>query len=267
MCKVLKISRGLIYYKRKNKRKDVELENHIIRIFKESKNNYGSRKIKVELAKIGYQVSLRRIRKYMNLNGLVSNYTVKQFRIHKAKCNEEKIENKLNREFDRKETLDVVVSDLTYVNVKGKWNYICLIIDLYNREIIGYAAGKHKTADLVYKAFSTVKCNLSKIKIFHTDRGNEFKNKIIDDVLRTFNIERSLSKKGCPYDNAVAEATYKIIKTEFAFNRIFESFEELEVELFDYVYWYNHVRIHGSLSYLTPVEYKKCPYKNCLKKG
>ena len=52
---------------------------------------------------------------------------------------------------------------------------------------------------------------------------------------------RSLSKKGCPYDNAVAEATYKIIKTEFAFNRIFGSFEELETELFDYVHWYNNL--------------------------
>lgn len=257
MCRVLKISRSLIYYKPKNRKKDEELENNIIRIFKESKNNYGSRKIKVELSKIGYQISLRRIRKYMDLNGLVSNYTVKQFKVHKETCNEDKIENKLNREFDREEKLDVIVSDLTYVNVKGKWNYICLIIDLFNREIIGYAAGKNKNAELVYKAFSRIKTNLNNINIFHTDRGNEFKNKIIDDVLKTFNIERSLSKKGCPYDNAVAEATYKIIKTEFAFNRIFESFEELETELFEYVNWFNNIRIHSSLNYLTPIEYKK----------
>ena len=225
MCKVLKISRSIVYYQRKNKRKDIELENHIIQIFKESKNNYGSRKIKV-------------------------------VKVHKATCNEDKIENKLNREFNREEKLDVVVSDLTYVNVKGKWNYICLIIDLFNREIIGYAAGKNKNAELVYKAFGTIKTNLNNINIFHTDRGNEFKNKIIDEVLTTFNIDRSLSKKGCPYDNAVAEATYKIIKTEFAFNRIFESFEELETELFDYVNWYNNFRIHSSLDYLTPVEYR-----------
>ena len=69
------------------------------------------------------------------------------------------IENKLNREFNREEKLDVVVSDLTYVNVQGKWNYICLIIDLFNREIIGYAAGKNKNAELVYKAFGTIKTN------------------------------------------------------------------------------------------------------------
>lgn len=76
MCKLLNISRTIVYYDRKNKCKDIELEKHIVRIFKDSKNNYGSRKIKVELQKLGYQVSLKRIRKYMNLNGLVSNYNV-----------------------------------------------------------------------------------------------------------------------------------------------------------------------------------------------
>ena len=258
MCKFLNISRSLVYYKRKNKRIDIELESDIIRIFKESKNNYGSRKIKFELSKLGYQVSLKRIRNYMNLNGLVSNYTVKQYKAHKTTCNNDNIGNKLNREFNRDNELDVVVSDLTYVPVAGKWNYICTILDLHNREIIGYAAGRNKNAELVYKAFSTIKTNLNKINIFHTDRGNEFKNKLIDELLSTFNINRSLSNKGCPYDNAVAEATFKIIKTEFVFNRRFSSLEELELELFDYVNWYNNIRIHGSLGYLTPIQYKKC---------
>ncbi len=63
-------------------------------------------------------------------------------------------------------------------------------------------------------------------------------------------------RKVAPYDNAVAEATYKIVKTEFAYNRIFSSFEELETELFDYVHWYNNIRIHGALDYQTPVSYR-----------
>ena len=83
----------------------------------------------------------------------------------------------------------------------------------------------------------------------------EFNNKIIDNMLKAFNIERSLSHKGCPYDNAVAEATYKILKTEFALNRVFTDLDELRLALADYVNWYNNVRIHGSLGYLTPVEY------------
>src|SRR5690606_8474113 len=90
----------------------------------------------------------------------------------------------------------------------------------------------------------------------HTDRGNEFKNKLIDDALKTFGIQRSLSLKGSPYDNAVAEAMFNVIKTEFVKGTYFESQAELDLELFDYIHWFNNIRIHGTLGYLSPVEYK-----------
>ena len=172
MCKVLKVTRSLVYYIRKEKTLNLELEKQIFKIFKKSRNNYGSRKIKKELEKIDIIVSLRKIRTIMKKNGLVSNYTIKQFKVIKSKYNEDGVENILNREFNREKNMDVIVSDLTYVNVAGKWNYICLILDLYNREIVGYAAGRNKTASLVYKAFSTIRFNLNKVSLFHTDRGN-----------------------------------------------------------------------------------------------
>jgi len=150
----------------------------------------------------------------------------------------------------------VIVSDLTYVRVKQKWHYICVLVDLYNREIIGYSAGPRKSAFLVQRAFGAVKYNLNRLKLFHTDRGSEFKNQIIDDALNTFGIERSLSEKGSPYDNAVAEATFKTIKTEFVHGRVFTDQDELDLELFDYVNWFNNIRIHGSLNYQIPTEYK-----------
>jgi transposase InsO family protein len=86
------------------------------------------------------------------------------------------------------------------------------------------------------------------------NRGNEFKNKLIDEALETFNFKRSLSLKGYPYDNAVAEATFKVFKTEFVKGRHFDSLEVLELELMDYIHWYNHIRIHGTLSYTSPMD-------------
>jgi len=105
--------------------------------------------------------------------------------------------------------------------------------------------------------FASVKKRLDSITLFHTDRGNEFKNKLIDEVLDTFQIKRSLSMKGCPYDNAVAEATFKIFKTEFARNYHFEDLEQLEFMLSDYINWFNNIRIHGTLGYLSPRQYKE----------
>lgn len=112
------------------------------------------------------------------------------------------------------------------------------------------------------KAISKINNNLEQIELFHTDRGKEFDNKLIDEVLKTFNIKRSLSTKGCPYDNAVVEATMKAIKTEFVKQMKFENLNQLETELFDYVNWYNNFIPHSSLHYLTPVAFKKLHMKS-----
>jgi len=93
--------------------------------------------------------------------------------------------------------------------------------------------------------------------MFHTDRGSEFDNALIDGLLEGFQISRSLSMKGCPYDNAVAEATFKMIKAEFVSGHHFDKFDQLQLELADYVDWFNNMRLHGTLGYLSPVDYKR----------
>lgn len=88
----------------------------------------------------------------MKQEDLVLNYTVAQFKLYKAECNEDKIENVVNRQFDHQEYLNVVVSDLTYVRVGNRWHYLCVLIDLFNREIIGYISGSNKDASQVKKS-------------------------------------------------------------------------------------------------------------------
>ena len=84
----------------------------------------------------------------------------------------------------------------------------------------------------------------------------DYDNIKIDNILEAFNIERSLSRKGNPYDNAVSEAMNKILKIEFIYQNKFETLEELELQLAEYIYWYNHIRIHGSLGYISPINYR-----------
>lgn len=82
--------------------------------------------------------------------------------------------------------MKAIVTDLTYVNIAGTWFYICFIIDLFNREIIGYSSGPNKTVDLVHQALVTIKGYLDNAEIFHIDRGKEFDNRTIDDFFYTF---------------------------------------------------------------------------------
>ena len=255
-CRVLGISRGSYYYEEKPPVNEKPLEEAVQAAFEENRRLYGSRKIKKVLARKGMAISRRKICRIMKQRGLESVYARRDYKNHNKKVNEASVPNLLGRRFDGQDRLAAVVSDLTYVRVKEKWHYICILLDLHNREIIGCSSGPNKDAALVYRAFASAKVNLNKIQMFHTDRGSEFGNSLISELLDSFEISRSLSLKGCPYDNAVAEATFKLIKFEFVYRKVFESPEQLAIELADYVHWFNNIRIHGALDYLSPVEFR-----------
>ncbi|WP_400255234.1 IS3 family transposase [Spiroplasma endosymbiont of Cleonymus obscurus] len=258
ICRFLKLSKSTYYFNLKKKEDKIKTNMYdeaVISAFKQNKEVYGTRRLKVSLENKEIYLSRKKIKEIMNQHNLISKYTKLSFKNHHNKVNDSQISNLVNRNFNNRLKNEVIVSDLTYVQVNGKWNYICLLIDLFNRKIIGHSVGTKKDASLVYQAFMQSNRCLKDIQIFHSDRGNEFNNKTIDKLLLAFNITRSLSKKGCPYDNAVAEATFKTFKTEFINDKNFTSLIQLKLELFDYINWYNNIRIHSTLNYLTPVKY------------
>lgn len=273
MCTVLQIARSTFYYEtsvsvekeRQKAQAEQELKEEIWTIFHENRRVYGTRKLKKELEnRKKWTVSRRRIGRLMASLGIQSKYALPSYKPMVTPPNEATYRNVLNRQFNPAAKNAVLVSDLTYVKVGGRWNYICFLLDLYNREIVGYSLGERKDAALVQRAFASVKGDLGAVKLFHTDRGSEFKNTGIDALLQTHQIERSLSQKGNPYDNAVAEATFKILKTELINGMRFDTLNQLALELFDYVNWYNHVRLHSSLGYASPVTYRNAALKKVV---
>ena len=222
-----------------------------------SKGRYGSRKIKASLERSGVTVSRRRVCRIMRENGLAGAYGRKRLKVHPGAVNEADVANVVARGFGGRAPRTHICSDLTYVRVGASWNYVCLLVDLYNREIVGHSAGPRKDARLVKSAFATLSFPISDIEVFRTDRGCEFDNAEIDLMLEAFGIERSLSAKGCPYDNAVDESTNRILKAELVHRETFGTTRELQVKLADYVHWYNNFRMHSTLGYMTPVEFRK----------
>ena len=155
-------------------------------------------------------VSRGRITRIMKSQGLISAYTKKKHSYKAATVNESPVPNLLRRDFSNRRPLEVLVSDVTYTRVSNRWAYTCLLLDLANRELAGHAASWNRNADLAKAAFASMNRNLFNVDIFHTDRGSEFDNMAIDDMLEFFHIKRSLSAKGAPLDNAVAESTFKL---------------------------------------------------------
>lgn len=199
--------RELIELRKRNK--VLEMQVDILKqaaVIMAQKDRYGARKIKQTLETKGITISRRRIRRMMKRLNLVSVYQKASFKQHSKGKNEAPIPNHLERNFHERQPLEALFTDLTYVRVKQRWAYVCFIIDLYNREIIGLSIGWHKTAELVKQAIQSLPYALTKVQFFHSDRGKEFDNQLIDELLSAFNINRSLSQAGCPYDNAVVES-------------------------------------------------------------
>ncbi len=139
----------------------------------------------------------------------------------------------------------------------GSWRCACLLADPCNREMAGCSCGRRKDARLVKAASSDAAFPLTDIEVFHSDRGSEFCNGEVDALLSVFGIERSVSRPGNPYDNAVVESANRVLKRELARGRAFASVERLRAELFDWVNWYNNCRLHSTLGYMTPVGFRE----------
>ena len=165
MCRWLNLPRSSYYYKAVKPVSEAELEENIKAIFLESKSRYGARKIKKCLENQGMTLSRRRIRRIMKRLNLVSVYQKATFKPQSKGKNEAPVPNLLERQFNQQKPLETLVTDLTYVRVANRWAYVCLIIDLFNREIIGLSVGWHKTADLVKEAIQSIPYALTKVKL------------------------------------------------------------------------------------------------------
>lgn len=216
---------------------------------------YGARKIKAALERRGVTASRRRIVNIMKRRGMTSAYARRTFKPHKTRADEARLANILDREFDGYEPRTHLASDLTYVRVGGKWAYVCLLIDLANRSIAGHSADTSRTADLVMAAFATLDFPLTEMEVFHTERGSEFDNAKIDELLDVFGIGRSPSGKGNPYGNAVVESTNRLLKKELIYRNHYTSLEQLRSDLNDYVWWSDNQRLHPTLGYRSPNEF------------
>ena len=107
---------------------------------------------------------------------LISKYTLTAFKPSKSTSNKDDLPNIVNQEFSADRPMQKLTTHLTYIRVSGKWCYACLILDLYNREIVGWSVSSNKNADLVLDAMKSIPYDLDKVEVFHTDRGAEFVN-------------------------------------------------------------------------------------------
>lgn len=261
----MNISSNAYYNYRKNRkesyRNQVErIHTEIKRIYHEHKGVPGHRTIMYLLKNKGITISKTTTHKYMNLHlGLRS--IVRRKKPGYVKCKAHKIfENKLDRQFDEVfEKNKVWCTDFTYLFLaNGSKRYNCTIIDLYDRSVVASLNGKNITSEL---AINAIKQALSKHKpckdglTLHSDQGSQFTSKEFIDFCNLVGIKQSMSRAGCPYDNAPMERFYNTLKNELTNLYSYQTDEQLNKSVYDFsLIWYNHGRPHSHHNGLTPFQ-------------
>ena len=222
---------------------------------RDGRERHGARKIKAALERKGVTASRRRIGNIMREQGMTGAYARGRSEPHGTRADEARLANLLDRGFDGYAPHTHPASDLTYVRVGGDWAYVCLLVDLADRGIVGHSAGRTRDAGLVLGAFATLDFPPADVQVFHTDRGGEFDDTGIDEPLDVFGIKRSLSRKGDPYGNAVVESTDRLLKKELVYRNSYATIEQLRRDPDGYVWWSDDRRLHSTLGYRSPKEF------------
>ena len=267
MCKVLKVSRSGYYHwlsRRPSPRKteNQRILDQIHQIYRASKGRYGSPKITQALNYQGIHVSRPRVARLMRKDHLRSIIKKKYRMTTNSMHNYPIADNHLNRNFNVQRKGLVWVSDITYIQTDQGWLYLTIILDLYDRKVIGWALSQSLSAkDTVIAAWKMAVLNrpVCDPLIFHSDRGVQYACNEFKTILESYNqITQSMSRKGDCWDNAVAESFFKIIKSEMVNHYRFQSRAQARMEIFEFIeIWYNRKRRHSSLGYLTPAEFEQ----------
>ena len=273
MCSVFKVSRSGYYRWVNSKPSNREIERErVMKAIKElyvnSNYRYGSPKITHDLHDLGWRISRPRVARLMKREGLRSIIT-KKFRgtTTDSRHSFPVANNILNRNFIANEAGQKWVSDITYIPTKQGWLYLTIVMDLYDRKIIGWALSSTMTTEATSLAalqMALKNRSLSEQLIFHSDQGVQYASYAFTKLLKQNNIVQSMSRKGNCWDNAVAENFFKILKSEMVKHTSYHSIIQAKNEIFHFIeVWYNRKRKHTKLGFKTPEEFGKANYAKC----
>ena len=253
LCEALNVSRGTFYnhiFRRADRSKyeseKAQLMLKVKQIFDDSEQRYGADKIHTVLAENGLRISTKRVLSIMQELGLHS-IRADAKKVYKNQMR--KKQNLLHRKFTTDHPNQVWVSDITYFKIKNAWVYLCAIIDLFSRKVVGYRVSHAASTRLVTATFRNAYEERSNPKnlTFHSDRGGQYISAAFSKLLQQYNVKQSFSASGTPLDNAVAETFFATFKKEETYRREYTSERHFRKSVDEYIRFYNEVRPHQTL--------------------
>ncbi len=270
LCDALDVARGTFYnhiFRKADRSQYQEEQAQLMRmvkqVFDDSEQRFGAEKIRVILAESGIRVGKKRISAIMQELGLSSVRVdaKKQFKRRQQYTKQ----NLLKREFAAGHPNQIWVSDITYFKVKSYWVYLCIILDLYSRKIVGWRVSRNMSTNLVTATFKAAFQERGQPQnlTFHSDRGKQYISKALIGLFQRYGVKQSFSATARPLDNAVAETFFSTFKREEAYRKDYTSEQHFRRSVEEYIRFYNEVRPHQTLNYKTPQAFEDA-YKPVL---
>ena len=261
MCRFFKVSRSgyYDYVKRMDMpAKDLSLAEKIRECQEQCGKTYGYRRVHIWLERNGIYRNPKTVLRVMQKYGLLSVIRRKKYRNYGDYLH--KYPNLLNRDFSAQRPNQKWVTDISYIHTKQGVLYLSVIRDLYDNSIIAYKTGTEQNTNLV---LSTIQAAKKKEKVtaelqLHSDQGFQYTSTAYFKLTQSYGITPSMSRRGNPYDNALAENFFSILKTECIYRTKLQTYEEARLLIGEYIHFYNHQRIQLKTK-LTPLE-KRCQY-------
>ena len=261
MCRFFDVSRSgyYDYVKRMDKPAcDLPLAEKIRECQEHSHSTYGYRRVHIWLERQGIHKDPKTILRVMQKYNLLSEVRRKKY--HNYTNGIYKYKNHLNRDFTADRPNQKWVTDISYIRTAQGFLYLSVIRDLYDNSIVAYKTGTKQTVNLV---LSTIRAAKKKEKVtaelqLHSDQGFQYTSQAYFKLTQSYHITPSMSSRGNPYDNAMAENFFSILKTECIYRAKIRSYEEARLLIAAYIQFYNNERIQLKTK-LTPLE-KRCQF-------
>ncbi len=256
MCRFFNVSRSGYYgyvSRMDIPAKDLPLAEKIKECQDKCGKTYGYRRVHIWLERQGIYHNPKTILRVMQKYNLLSVIRRKKYRNYGDYLH--KYPNLLNREFSAERPNQKWVTDISYIKTKQGTLYLSVIRDLYDNSIVAYKTGTEQNINLV---LSTIREAKKKEKVtaelqLHSDQGFQYTSHQYFKLTKSYNITPSMSRKGNPYDNALAENFFSILKTECIYRANLQTYEEARLLINEYMYFYNNERIQLKTK-LTPLE-------------
>ena len=256
MCRFFEVSRSGYYgyvSRMDIPAKDLPLAEKIRECQCECGKTYGYRRVHTWLERKGIHRNPKTILRVMQKYNLLSVVRRKKYRNYGEYLH--RYPNLLNRDFHAEKPNQKWVTDISYIRTKQGVLYLSIIRDLFDNSIVAYKTGTEQNVNLV---LNTIKSAMKKEKVtaelqLHSDQGFQYTSNAYYSLTKDYGITPSMSRRGNPYDNALAENFFSILKTECIYRVKLQTFEEARLLIDRYIYFYNHQRIQLKTK-LTPLE-------------